>query len=102
MMENKINNKNWDSICLVGLGNHAKTKIIPALEKNFDKDKISIVTRKNLDEDQEIKKSLNLNYFKTLEESFEKTFIFCSNSYRFHQWIICIFKINSIVYFLIK
>tara|TARA_B100000212_G_scaffold57437_1_gene38412 strand:+ start:3671 stop:4621 length:951 start_codon:yes stop_codon:yes gene_type:complete len=58
--------KMWESVCLIGLGNHAKTKILPALIKNFDKDKISIVTRKKID------RNLNINYFKTLEESYKE------------------------------
>lgn len=58
--------KVWESVCLVGLGNHGKTKILPSLIKNFDKDKISIITRKKIDKNE------NINYFKTLEESYKE------------------------------
>tara|TARA_B100001939_G_scaffold343005_1_gene354979 strand:- start:86 stop:1036 length:951 start_codon:yes stop_codon:yes gene_type:complete len=34
-MENLVNNtKTWDSVCIVGLGSHAKNKILPALKFN--------------------------------------------------------------------
>ena len=56
--------KTWDSICIVGLGNHAKTKLIPTSKKIYKKDNVSIVTKKN---DLEIK---NFKRFESIEDSF--------------------------------
>ena len=43
----QIMNNSWEEIIIVGLGNHSKTKIIPAIEKTC-LSKISILSNKNL------------------------------------------------------
>ena len=67
----QIVNNSWEEIIIVGLGNHAKTKIIPAIEKTC-LSKISILSNKNLlDSKHKIYNSLE----KALEKNHKKLFV---------------------------
>ena len=64
-------NNSWEEIIIVGLGNHSKTKIIPAIEKTC-LSKISILSNKNLlDSKHKIYNSLE----KALEKNHKKLFV---------------------------
>ena len=69
----QIVNNSWEEIIIVGLGNHAKTKIIPAIEKTC-LSKISILSNKTLvDSKYKIYNSLE----KALEKNHKKLFVLC-------------------------
>ena len=55
----------WNQVCLVGLGMHAKTKLLPTLLDIYDESNISLVST-SLQQS-----SYNLKIHKRLEESFE-------------------------------
>ena len=57
-------NINWNSACLIGLGNHSKKKLLPALDLIYG-DKISIISR------NPSKISSKYKYFYNLHESFK-------------------------------
>ena len=64
-------NNSWEEIIIVGLGNHSKTKIIPAIEKTC-LSKISLLSNKNLlDSKHKIYNSLE----KALEKNQKKLFV---------------------------
>lgn len=67
-------NNDIDNYCIVGFGNHSKTKILPALQK-LNKNIFGIVTSKS---------QLDIGYqvFSTLEEAIEK-------SHKYTKFIIC-------------
>lgn len=55
----------WNQVCLVGLGMHAKTKLLPSLLKLYDDSNISLVSS-SLQQS-----AYNLKVHKRLEDSFE-------------------------------
>ena len=61
-MEFILVNKVWDKFCIVGLGNHAKNRIIPALTES-KKDITGLVTSKPK------RKILSCNHFLTVDEA---------------------------------
>ena len=68
-------NNSWEEVVVIGYGNHAKTKIIPAIENAF-RSKVSLVTNKNLIDKKKYK------IYSSLEDAFSKNtnmlFVVCN------------------------
>ena len=72
----------WKNFCIIGLGNHAKNKIIPALNES-NKSISGVVTSKRKDQ------TLNNRHFKTIEDALvnlgEDTVFFISTPPEVHH-----------------